>query len=172
MQPEENGEAGRSVGRHTCRQVQAECRGWMGRLHLTDIMQGTCFSRNQTATVVNLKSEKKREQRRRGWVSRHVVRKPVRETSVVVASYNVLTLAVTGRDGYGCDHCVLAKAQQLGCNFVGLQETRRQGETTFYAVGYCALCCGQREESRARQGLHGVGFAAKESICCKSTYSE
>ena len=102
-----------------------------------------------------------------------MVRKPARETRsnqrdehVVVATYNVRALAVEGRDGYGRDECVLAKVQQLVCDFVGLQETRRQGETTFYAAGYRVFCREQHEESRARKGLHGVSLAVKESICC------
>ena len=50
---------------------------------------------------------------------------------MLVATYNVRTLAVIGRNGYGHAECVLAKARQLGCDFVGLQETRRAGKTEF-----------------------------------------
>ena len=40
--------------------------------------------------------------------------------------------------GFGAQHCecVLAKARQLGCDFVGLQETRKPGKTEFSAAGY------------------------------------
>ena len=47
----------------------------------------------------------------------------------MVTTYNVRTLAVKGRNGYGHAECVLAKARQLACDFVGLQETRRAGKT-------------------------------------------
>ena len=51
----------------------------------------------------------------------------------MVTTYNVRTLAVKGRNGYGHAECVLAKARQLGCDFVGLQETRRAVKTEFYS---------------------------------------
>ena len=42
---------------------------------------------------------------------------------MAVATYNVRTLAVKERDWHGRAKCVLAKAGQLGCYLVGLQET-------------------------------------------------
>ena len=61
-----------------------------------------------------------------------MVKKSARETRarqkealVVVATYNVRTLAVKGRPRCGRDEYVMAKVQQFGCDFVGLQETRR-----------------------------------------------
>ena len=89
---------------------------------------------------------------------------------MVVAAYNVRTLAVKGKNGCGHAECVLAKAWQLECDFIGLQETRRSGKTEFSAAGYRAFCSGQ-EETEGRQGLYGVGLAVKESICRKSAYT-
>ena len=48
---------------------------------------------------------------------------------MVVATYNVRTLAVKKRNGYGHAECVLAKVRQLGCEFVGLPETKRARKT-------------------------------------------
>ena len=59
---------------------------------------------------------------------------------------------------------VLAKARQLGCDFIGLQETRRSGKTEFSAAGYRVFCSGQ-EETEGRQRLYGVGLAVEQSIC-------
>ena len=91
----------------------------------------------------------------------------------MVATYNVRTLAVKGKNGYGHDECVLAKGQQVGCDFIGLQETRRAGRTTFHAAGYRVFCRGTETESdkHGMQGQHGVGLAVKESICRRSAYS-
>ena len=60
---------------------------------------------------------------------------------MTVATYNVRTLAVKGRNGYGHAECVLAKARKLGCDFVGLQETKRPGKTEFLQkdTGFSAL---------------------------------
>ena len=88
---------------------------------------------------------------------------------MVVATYNVRTLAVKGRNVYGHAECVLAKARQLGCDFVGLQETRRPGKIEFSTAGYRVFCSGQ--ETDGRQGLHGVGLAIRETIGRKSVYT-
>ena len=88
---------------------------------------------------------------------------------MLVATYNVRTLAVKGRNVYGHAECVLAKARQLGCDFVGLQETRRPGKIEFSTAGYRVFCSGQ--ETDGRQGLHGVGLAIRETIGRKSVYT-
>ena len=59
---------------------------------------------------------------------------------MAVATYSVRTLAVKGKNGYGRDERVLAKGRQLGSDFMGLQETRRSGSTTFRAAGYRVFC--------------------------------
>ena len=68
-----------------------------------------------------------------------------KEALVAVATYNVHTLAVKGKNGYGHAECVLAKARQLGCDFIGLQETRRSGKTELFAAGCRVFCSGQEE---------------------------
>ena len=79
------------------------------------------------------------------------------------------TLAVKGKNGYGHAECVLAKARQLGCDFIGRQETRRSRNTEFSAAGHRVFFSGQ-EETEGRQGLHGLGLAIRETICCTSVY--
>ena len=44
-----------------------------------------------------------------------------------------------------------------------------RGRQSFLLQGR-VFCSGQ-EETEGRQGLHGVGLAVKESICCKSVYA-
>ena len=63
-------------------------------------------------------------------------RKRQKEALVAAATYKLRTLAVKGNNGYGHGERVLAKGQQLGCDFISLQETRRSGSTTFRAAGY------------------------------------
>ena len=87
-----------------------------------------------------------------------------------VATYNMRTLTVKGKNGYGHDGLVLAKGRQLGCDFIVLQETRRSGSTTLRAAGYRVFCSGQ-EKTAVRQGLYGVSLAVKESLCSKSVYT-
>ena len=88
---------------------------------------------------------------------------------MVVATYNVRTLAVKRGDGHGHAECVLAKARQLGRDFVGLPVTRRPWKTEFSTAGYPVFCSGQ--ETDGRQGLHGVRLATRETIGRRSVYT-
>ena len=69
---------------------------------------------------------------------------------MVVATCNVRTLAVKGKNGYGNDERILAKGRQLGCDFIGRQETRRADSTILNATGYQVFCPGQENSSDAR----------------------
>ncbi|MEP4214436.1 MAG: hypothetical protein ABJL35_03665 [Parasphingorhabdus sp.] len=89
---------------------------------------------------------------------------------MAVSTYNVHTLAVKGENRDGHAECVLAKARQLGCDFVDLQKAKRPGKTEFSAAGYRVFCSGQ-DETDGRQGLYGSGFAVSETICRKSVYT-
>ena len=58
---------------------------------------------------------------------------------MVVATYNVRTLAVKEKNGYEHAGCVLAKARQLGCDFIGPQETRRLRKKEFSKGRFCRV---------------------------------
>ena len=119
------------------------------------------------------KAKKKRQEeeeegpakRRRARKAAHVARTRQKGRLVRVATYNVRTLAVKGANGYGRDFSVLYEAARLDISVVGLQETRRAGQTEFAAAGFRVFCCGSEAG-----GHHGVGLAVKESICSNSTY--
>ena len=100
---------------------------------------------------------KKRQKGRRGQTTRRLARVSAREARarqkealVAVATYNVGTLAVKGKNGYRQAECVLVKARQLGCDFIGLQETRRSGKTEFSAAVPGLLICARRNGRLAR----------------------
>ena len=69
---------------------------------------------------------------------------------MVVAAYNVRTLAVKGKNGCGHAECVLAKAWQLECDFIGLQETRRSGKTEFCAGGTGSSALGKKKRKAGK----------------------
>ena len=85
---------------------------------------------------------------------------------VRVATYSVRTLAVKGANGYGRDFNVLYEAARLDISVVGLQETRRAGQTGFVVAGFRVFCSGSEAG-----GHHGVGLAVKQVICSNSTYT-
>ena len=63
----------------------------------------------------------------------------------------------------------LQKYKVLGCDIIGLQETRRPGRTEFAAAGYRVFCSGVDGNS-SRAGQHGVGLAVKEFIIHEATW--
>ena len=66
---------------------------------------------------------------------------------------------------------LLQKSEVLGCDIIGLQETRRPGWTDFAAAGYRVFCSGV-EGNSGRAGQHGVGLAVKESIALDATRTQ
>ena len=80
-------------------------------------------------------------------------------------------LSLTGRRGAGHAEVLLQKCKVLGCDVIGLQETRRPGRTEFAAAGYRVFCSGV-DGSTGRAGQHGVGLAVKESIIREATWTQ
>ena len=85
-----------------------------------------------------------------------------------VETWNVRSLSLTGRRGVGHAEVLLQKCKVLGCEVIGLQETRRPRRTEFAAAGNRVFCSGVDGNS-SRAGQHGVGLAIKESIVREAT---
>ena len=66
---------------------------------------------------------------------------------------------------------LLQKCKVFGCDVIGLQETRRLGQTEFAAAGYRVFCSGE-DGSSGRAGQHDVGLAVKEPIIRKATWAQ
>ena len=78
----------------------------------------------------------------------------------VVATWNVRTLAVKGKNGLGHVETLLLRAQKSRCDIIGLQEVRRGGHGSFEAAGYTVYF-----SCLEKGGNHGVGLAvAKLSL--------
>ena len=88
-----------------------------------------------------------------------------------VATWNVRSLSLTGRRGAGHAEALLQKCKVLGCDVIGLHETRRPGWTEFAAAGYHVFCSGV-DGSSGRAGQHGVGLAVKEPIIREATWTQ
>ena len=111
------------------------------------------------------------ERRRNAKTSQKVARARSRTGELDVATWNVRSLSLTGRRGAGHAEVLLHKCKVLGCDAIGLQETRRPGRTEFAAAGYRVLCSGV-DGSTGRAGQHGVGLAVKESIIRDATWTQ
>ena len=88
-----------------------------------------------------------------------------------VATWNVRSLSLTGRRGAGHAEVLLQKCKVLGCDIIGLKETRRPGRNEFAVAGYRVFCSGV-DGSSGRTGQRGVGLAVKESIVREATWTQ
>ena len=110
------------------------------------------------------------ERRRNAKTSQNVARARSRTGELNVATWNVRSLSLTGRGGAGHAEVLLQKCELLGCDVIGLQETRRPGRTEFATAGYRVFCSGV-DGSTGRAGQHGVGLAVKKSIIREATWT-
>ncbi|CAM9834381.1 unnamed protein product, partial [Ascophyllum nodosum] len=54
---------------------------------------------------------------------------------------------------------------RLGCDVIGLQETRRSGYSAFSQAGYLVYCSGEcGDENGGKKGQGGLGVAVRTSI--------
>ena len=129
---------------------------------------------NVKKQVTNRRKVLARKRRRRGRAERRLLRQRERrnrarahEREITVAPHNVRTMAVDGKHGIGRALDVLGVYDRLGCDVIGLQETRRSGHSAFNQVGYLVYCsrkCGNKNSGKKGQGR--VGLAVRTSITC------
>ena len=100
-----------------------------------------------------------RKQRRRGRAERRLLRQRERRNRArargrefTVATHNVRTMAVDGKHGVGRALDVLSVYDRLGCDVIGLQETRRSGHSAFSQAGYVVYCSGEMTKMVGRKG--------------------
>ena len=106
-----------------------------------------------------------RAERRRLQQSKRRNRARARGREIAVATHNVRTMAVDGTHGVGRALDVLSVYDRLGCDIIGLQETRRSGQSAFSQAGYLVYCSGEcGGENDGKKGQGGVGLAVRNSI--------
>ena len=113
-----------------------------------------------------------RKRRRRGRAARRRLRQSKRRNrarargwEMAVATHNVRTMAVDGTHGVGRALDVLSVYDRLGCDVIGLPETRRSGQSAISQAGYLVYCSGEcGGENGGKKGQGGVGLAIRNSI--------
>ena len=112
-----------------------------------------------------------RKRRRRGRAERRLRqsermnRAHARGREVAVATHNVRTMAVDGKHGVGRALDVLSVYDRLGCDVIGLRQTRRGGHSAFSQAGYLVYCSGEcGGENGGKKGQGGVGLAVRTPI--------
>ena len=88
-----------------------------------------------------------------------------RGREITVATHNVRTMAVDWKHGVGRALDVLSVYDLLGRDVIGLQETRRSGQSAFSQAGYLVYCSGEcGDENLGKIGQGGGGLAVRTSI--------
>ena len=76
-------------------------------------------------------------------------------------------MAVDGTHGVGWALDVLSVYDRLGCDVIGLQETRRSGHSAFSQAGYLVYCSGEcGNENGGKKGQGGAGLSVRTSTTC------
>ena len=113
-----------------------------------------------------------RKRRRRGRAEKRRLRQSKRKNrarargrEIAVATHNVRTMAVDGTHGVGRALDVLIVYDRLGCDVIGLQETRRSGHSASSQAGYSVYCSGEcGGDNGGNKGQGGVGLTGRTSI--------
>ena len=91
-----------------------------------------------------------------------------RMQELTIGTFNVRTAAFKCINGIGHIDVLLRICAAKGCDFIGLQETKRDGISEIVAAGYRVYFSGDCSGLIGRKGQHGVGLKVKEEIVLKS----
>ena len=174
-------EGGEPVSKHQIRLGDGRWTGRRGVGRLNPRREDKIQGKNEDREGGKLKKSQKggkfwkilaRKRRRRGRAERRRLRQGKRRNrarapgrEIAVATHNVRTMAVDGTHGVGRALDVLSVYDRLGCDVIGLQETRRSGHSAFSQAGYLVYCSGEcGGENGGKKGQGGVGLAVRNSI--------
>ena len=74
-------------------------------------------------------------------------------------------MAVDRKHSVGRAAEVLGVYQEMGCDIIGLQETRRSGQSALLQAGYAIYCGGESGgDGEGKKGQGGVGLAVRKSM--------
>ena len=167
-----------SVSKHQIRSGDGRWKGRRGVGQLNPRREIKTKGRNgdkereMREKVTNRRKFLARKRGRRGRAERCLLRQRERRNrarargrEITVATHNVRTMAMDGKHGVGQALDVLSVYDRLGCDVIGLQETRRSGYSAFSQAGYLVYCSGESgDENGRKKGQGGVGLAVRTSI--------
>ena len=163
--------------RGACHQIRPGDKRWMGRREVGRLnprrekkyksktgigKEGKLKKSQRGGNFWRLTEGGEVEQRGAAYDSKMRNRARARGREIVVATHNVRTMAVDGTHGVGRALDVLSVYDRLGCDIIGLQETRRSGHSAFSQAGYLVYCSGEcGGENGGKKGQGGVGPAVR-----------
>ena len=88
------------------------------------------------------------------------------QVSHVTTAYSVQRshIRFQGTNDIGHAEVILKTCEDAGCEIIGLQEVRRDGQSAFSAAGYVVFCSGANGGRHEKKGNHGVNLAVREYI--------
>ena len=133
-------------------------RNWRTEVYVQKII-------NEKKYLLGKRGGEEERARRAAWRQASNDRDRARRRELVIATHNVRTMAVDGKHGVGRAAEVLDVYHELGCDIIGLQETRRSGQSALLKAGYVVYCSGESGSDGERQkGQGGIGLAVHKSI--------
>ena len=100
-------------------------------------------SRREEESLARKKRRRGRAERRRLQQSKRRNRARARGRAIAVATHDVRMMAVDGTHRVGRALYFLSVYDRLGCEVIGLQETRRSGHSAFSQAGFLVYCSGE-----------------------------
>ena len=105
---------------------------------------------------------RKKTRRRRIRRAAHKIGTDARSRSrageLVEGRYNVHTLAFKGTNGIGHAEVTLMTCEDAGCDIIGLQGVRHNGQSAYTVAGYVVVCSGADGGKHEKKGNRGIGF--------------
>ena len=132
----------------------------LGRKHLELSKRRRAFVRE--------KRRGKRAERKSTRKKHKAARARCRLEELTFDTFNVCTAAVNGVIGIGHIDALLRLCAAKGCDFIGLQETKRDGTSKIVASKYRVIFSGDCSWVKGRKGQHWVGLAIEGDIVKKA----
>ena len=165
IRPRQGGWTGRcGAGRpNLSRETKIPCAN-VGRAKRISV----CVRTKNAAENRKIQAKKKRlqgraERRREGKRSVEA-RASARPREITIATHNVRTMAVDGTHGVGRALEVLSVYNDLSCDVIGLQETRRAGQTILREAKFVVYCSGESGGDGENKDQEGVRLAVRTQI--------
>ena len=106
----------------------------------------------------------KRAERKAARMKHKAARARSRLEEFTSGTFNVRTAAVNGVNGVGHIDTLLRPFAAKGCDVIGLQEAKRDGNSEIVASGYRVFFSDDCSGVKGGKRQHGVGLAIKEKI--------
>ena len=119
-------------------------------------------------TFARKKRQRQRAARKAARMKHKAARARSRLDELAFGTFNVCRAAINGVGSISHIDTLLRPCAAKGCDVIGVQGTKRDGNSEIVASGYRVYFSGDCSEVKGRKGQHGVGLAITEVIVKKA----